>query len=280
MVTEAGTPAIPRSLSPMEGAVMAWLEAERRQSVTPDDLAAVFDWPRHSIWYVLRRLAIKGWLRRTSRGRYETVLAETGGFAPANPWAALSTWGQAYYVGFQSAAYELGLTPDRPGDVQACVRVGTHRPRAWDEMPIALIHLRSFSLEGVEPRELHGWRVAVATAEKVVVDGAAVQGRIGGLPGLARVVSRTAEDLDWKRVVEISERLSRGRAVARRLAALLEVLELPVPTVLAERAEIRERARVLLLGDPERHGVDGPTLERWGVVANVGLEALREELRH
>jgi predicted transcriptional regulator of viral defense system len=263
----------------MEGAVMAWIEAERRQSVTPDDVAAVFGWPRHSIWYVLRRLAIKGWLRRTSRGRYETVLAETGGFAPANPWAALSTWGQAYYVGFQSAAYELGLTPDRPGDVQACVRFGAHRPRAWEDTPIALIHLRSFSLEGVERRDLHGWDVAVAAPEKVVVDGAAVQSRVGGVSGLARVVSRAAEDLDWTRVVEISETLARGRAATRRLAALLELLELPVPSALAERAEIRGRSRALSLGDPHHHGLDGPTLERWGVIANVDLDGLREELR-
>lgn len=258
---------------------MAWLEAERRQSVTPDDLAAVFDWPRHSIWYVLRRLAIKGWLRRTSRGRYETVLAETGGFAPTNPWAALATWGQTHYVGFQSAAYELGLTPDRPGDVQACVRVGTHRPRAWDETPIALIHLRSFSLDGVERRELHGWPIAVATPEKVLVDGATIPSRMGGTLGLARVVSRAPKDLDWKRVVGISQQFARGRAATRRLAALLELLDLRVPSVLAKHAEIQRRSRPLFLGDPERDGTDGPLLERWGAIANVDVEALRDELR-
>ena len=64
-------------------------------------------------------LARKGWLTRTSRGRYETVLADTGGWALPNPWAALGTSGLRYYVGFQSAAYERGLTPDRPGAVQA-----------------------------------------------------------------------------------------------------------------------------------------------------------------
>lgn len=278
MAVEPDIHAIPRSLSPMEGAVMAWIEAERRQLVTPDDLAEIFPWPRQSIWYVLRRLAIKGWLRRTSRGRYETVLAETGGFAPANPWAALSAWGQPYYIGLQSAAYELGLTPDRPGDVQACVRSGARRPRAWEDVPIDLVHLRSFSLDGTARRELHGWAVVMATAEKVVIDGANTQARIGGIQGLARVLSRG--DLAWERVVELSETLTRGAAALRRLGALLEVLELPVPGALVERAEVRGRSRTLMLSDAEHHGTDGPTLERWNVVANVPLETLRAELRH
>ena len=258
---------------------MAWIEAERRQSVTPDDLADVFPWPRHSIWYVLRRLAIKGWLRRTSRGHYETVLAETGGFAPANPWAALSAWGRDYYVGFRSAAYELGLTPDRPGDVQTCVGPGARAPRAWEQLPVALIHLRSFTLEGTETRELHGWPVVIATAEKIIIDGAANQARLGGVQALARVISRVPDDLDWERVVELSATLVRGPAALRRLAALMELLELSVPTPLAERAEVRERSRILLLSDAEHHGTDGLKLARWNVVANVPLEALREELR-
>jgi hypothetical protein len=58
--------------------------------------ARAFPWPSTAVHDVLSRLQRKGWLRRTARGRYETILAETGGFAPPNPWAALSTWGQSY----------------------------------------------------------------------------------------------------------------------------------------------------------------------------------------
>lgn len=258
---------------------MAWLEAERRRSVTPDDLAEVFPWSRQSIWYVLRRLALKGWLRRTSRGNYETVLADTGGFAPANPWAALSAFGQPYYVGFQSAAYELGLTPDRPADLQACVHSSARRPRGWQDVPIELIHSRSFSLVGTEPRELHGWPVVLATAEKIVVDGVRNQHRIGGTQGLARVLSRAAEDLEWGQVVALSQPLVDGTAGLRRLAALLELLEMPVPAVLGKHAAVSGRSRPLMAGDAEHHGSEGLTLERWNVVANVPVETLREELR-
>src|SRR6266508_1042978 len=115
-----------RMLGPREGEVLAWPSKRTRE--------------------VFARLARKGWLRRHARGRYETILAETGGWAPPNPWAALSLWQQPYYVGFQSAAFEFGLTPDRPAEVQACVTVGAKRPHAWADVPIELVYLRTFTL--------------------------------------------------------------------------------------------------------------------------------------
>jgi predicted transcriptional regulator of viral defense system len=93
-----------RTLGEREGAVVAWLEAERRAVVSVQEVADAFAWPPASIRDVLSCLERKGWLRRTARGRYETILAATGGFAPPNPWAALNTWQQPYYVAFQSAA--------------------------------------------------------------------------------------------------------------------------------------------------------------------------------
>ncbi len=87
----------PRTLGTREGAVVAWLEAERRPVVSVQDVAEVFPWTSTAVHDVLSRLQREGWLRRTARGRYETILAETGGFAPPDPWAALSTWGQSYY---------------------------------------------------------------------------------------------------------------------------------------------------------------------------------------
>ena len=132
-----------RTLSPREAEVVAWLESERLRSVSSREIAERFGWPPQTVWHTVSSLARKGWLTRTSRGRYETVLADTGGWAIPNPWAALGTSGLRYYVGFQSAAYERALTPDRPGAVQACVPPGTNRPKAWAEIPISLIFLRS-----------------------------------------------------------------------------------------------------------------------------------------
>src|SRR6266508_3016284 len=125
-----------RTLGPRESEVLAWLESERRRSVTIDEAAGALGWSSKRTREVFARLARKGWLKRLARGRYETVLAETGGWTLPNPWAALSLLRQPYYVGFQSAAFELGLTPDRPAEVQACVPVGAKRPRAWAGVPI------------------------------------------------------------------------------------------------------------------------------------------------
>lgn len=279
MVQSFDSPALIRTLSPTESAVMGWLEAERRRAVTIDDVAETFPWDREAIRHVLFRLARKGWLRRTARGRYETVLAETAGFAPPNPWAALASWIPAHYVAFQSAAYELGLTPDRPGDVQVAVAVGTKRPTAWAEVPIELAHLRTFSLDGAQRRELHGWEISVATPEKVLSDSTLVPGRVGGIRGLARIATRAHDSVDWRETVRLLDAHPNGLAAMRRLAALLEVAETPVPKPLARQAaHPGQRVRRILLSDHECDGSAGELLEPWNVVANIDAADLREEL--
>ncbi|MGH3102604.1 MAG: type IV toxin-antitoxin system AbiEi family antitoxin domain-containing protein [Gaiellaceae bacterium] len=258
--------------------MLAWLESERRRSVTIDEAAAALGWPSKRTREVLARLSRKGWLKRLARGRYETILAETGGWALPNPWAALSLWQQPYYVGFQSAAFELGLTPDRPAAVQACVPVGAKRPRAWEDMPIELVYLRTFTLEGAEQKTLHGFPVVVAATEKLLLDAAALPARIGGIFGLARVVDRALDRSDWERVAEFGERSRRGRTALRRLAATVEILGRPVPRPLAVHAVAARGASPLYLGERRVFGSRGPRLDRWQVVANVDADALREEV--
>lgn len=268
----------PRTLSPQEAAVVSWLEAERRKAVTTEEVVEILAWPRQRVWRVMHRLAAKGWLKRTAKGRYETVLAETGGFAPANPWAALSSWKPHYYVGFQSAAYERGLTPDRPGDVQVSTPFGTRRPRAWQEIPISLIWLRKYSAAGTERKELHGWPISIALPEKIVIDGAALPGRIGGLPGLARILARALEELDWEQVRIYSGEISHGEAGLRRLAALLELLDFPVPLELSAGINDDQSRPPLYLGERRVFGARGRLLPRWGVIDNVEAATLREEV--
>ncbi len=267
-----------RTLGAREGAVVAWLEAERRPVVAVENVAAVFPWPQTVINDVLAGLERKGWLRRTARGRYETILAETGGFAPPNPWAALSTWGQSYYVGFQSAAYERDLTPDRPATVQIAVPVGAKAPRAWAEVPIALIALRTFSLDGVEHDDRHGLPVMLATTERILIDAGALPGRVGGPLGLARIASRAASIANWDRVVELASDRPAGGAALRRLAAVLDLVGTDVPPALAAAARADAGASYLYLGERRVYGAHGRRLPEWTVVDNVGAETLREEV--
>ena len=53
-----------RTLGEREGAIVAWLEAERRPVVSVQDVAAVFEWTPTTVHDVLGRLERKGWLRR------------------------------------------------------------------------------------------------------------------------------------------------------------------------------------------------------------------------
>ncbi len=267
-----------RTLSPREAEVVAWLESERRRSVSSREIAEHFPWPSQTVWHTVSNLARKGWLTRTSRGHYETVLADTGGWALPNPWAALGTSGLRYYVGFQSAAYERGLTPDRPGAVQICVPSGTNRPKAWGEIPISLIYLRSFAPAGVEQAELHGFQIRLARPEKILIDAAGLPGRIGGIHGLARVLDRAHPALDWGLLVELGEQAVRGRAALRRIAALLEILDLKIPKTFAKHAQARPGESLLYLGERRIFGAHGTRLPRWAVVNNIGAAALREEI--
>ena len=268
-----------RTLSPREGAVVAWLEAERKLVVAVDDVATSFPWNRDAINDVLSALERKGWLRRTARGRYETILAETGGFAPPNPWAALSTWGRPYYVGFQSAAYELNLTPDRPAVAQVATPVGARAPKAWAEQPIVLIPMRAFSLEGVVDYDRRGIEIRLAGTERVLVDSAALPARVGGPQGLARIVTRAAPNADWKLVATLAGERPSGGAGLRRLAATLELAGEDVPVELAAAAGgAAVGASYLYLGERRLHGTHGRRLPQWAVVDNVGTEALREEV--
>lgn len=268
-----------RTLSRREAELVSWLEAERRPSVSVSEVKQTLGWSDSVTRNTVSRLAKKGWLRRTARGHYETILAETGGWAVPNPWAALSTWAQRYYVGFKSAAYEHGLTPDRPGSVQTCVPTGAKRPQAWDGIPIFLIYVPKFDPVGTESKQLHGFGVRIAAPEKVLVDGANTPGRMGGVLGLARVVDRAADNrLDWANVVQLAMASSRGRVSLRRLAAVLAVLRHEVPEPLAAAATAQPGESPLFLGDRRTHGARGERLPRWQVVVNVDPAVIREEM--
>lgn len=267
-----------RTLSRREAELVGWLEAERRPSISAPEVRETLGWPDSVTRNVLSRLAEKGWLRRTAKGRYETVLAETGGWSLPNPWAALSTWGQRYYVGFKSAAYERGLTPDRAGSVQTCVQVGAKRPRAWGDVAIVLIFLPKFDETGVETEELHGFPVRIASAERVVLDGAARPGRMGGVLGLARVVDRARGRVDWEEVVRLGHVSSRGNVSLRRIAALLDVLGREIPESLADAATAHPGESPLFLGERRTYGAHGERLPRWQVVVNIDPSVIREEV--
>lgn len=267
-----------RTLSGRGAQVLAWLESERRPTASAGEVQEHFGWSASVVRNVMSRLARAGWLRRTTKGQYETVFAETGGWVAPNPWAALSTWQQRYYVGFQSAAHELGLTPDRPRDVQACVPFGSKRPRSWSDTPISLVFLRSYEEEGTETAKLHGFSVRVGSVERVVLDAAGLPQRIGGIPGLARVLDRAADRADWETIVRLSKHARRARAGLRRLAAMLEILGHVVPDELARVATARPGESALFLGERRIYGAKGKRFSRWQVVVNVDPSVLREEV--
>lgn len=268
-----------RTLGPLEAQVVSWLEVERPSAVTVDDVSATFGWSKQRVYGLLWRLTRKGWLQRTTAGRYEPLLADTGGVALPNPWAALAMWTPPYYVALASAAYEQQLTPDRPAAVQACVPFATRKPKGWGDLSIALVRRRHFSLAGTDERRIHGHPIRTAGTEKILIDAASIPGRVGGVFGLAQIVSRAIEQADWKVFCRLAADAPRGRAASRRLAGVSELLGYEVPAELAAFAESTRKDALVYLGAVSTHGRRGSIMSRWRVMANVSAEALREEVR-
>lgn len=268
-----------RTLGPLEAELVAWLELERPATISVNDVCETFSWPKHRVYDLLARLAKKGWLQRTVAGRYEPLLAESGGVRLPNPWAALSSWKVAYYVSLASAAYERSLMLDRPAAVQVCVPAGTTRPASWKGMSISLIARRSFDLSGSDLEERHGFVVRMAGIERILLDSATMPGRVGGAFGLARIVDRAADEADWQRFARMARRSGRGTAAGRRIAALFEILNRKVPTELRRIAASERSDSLLYLGSTRVHGRRGQILPRWRVLVNLSTDALREEVR-
>lgn len=267
-----------RTLSRREAELVSWLEVERPKSVSLAEIASALDWPQKRTYDVASRLAKKGWLHRTRAGHYEPLLGESAGILVPDPWVALTSWKVPYYVALASAAYEHNLIPDRPKAVQVCVSVGTTAPAGWRELAITLVPRRAFQLDGSQPAESHGVTVRIAGVERVLLDSATMPGRVGGIFGLARIVDRSSERVDWRRFAELAKKTTRGAAAARRIAALLEILGQEVPPTLAKLASAGKGAPPIYLGSTRVHGRRGEILPRGRVQLNVSPEALREEV--
>jgi predicted transcriptional regulator of viral defense system len=267
-----------RTLSRTEAEVVSWLEVQRPKSVSLAEISRALNWSQKRTYNVTSRLVEKGWLHRTRAGHFEPLLGESGGIPVPDPWVALTSWKVPYYVALASAAYEHSLTPDRPGAVQACVPLGTRKPAAWQKMGITLVPRRAFQLDGSRLTESHGVTVRLAGIERVLLDSATMPKHVGGVFGLVRIVDRGSERADWQRFAELAAKTPRGVAAARRIAALLEVLERQAPPALAELAGAGNDTSPIALGSARVHGRRGEILPHWGVQLNVSPDALREEV--
>jgi predicted transcriptional regulator of viral defense system len=260
--------ALPRTLGDRQAEVVAWLEADRRRSVTSRDVIDHFAWREPMASNVLSDLAKKHWLRRVARGVYEFLPAETGGFQVDDPWPALAGWTAKHYVAFRSAAYQHGLTPDRPGRVQVAAPLGVHRPRAWGSTPIVVLHQREYSDVGLRMEDVAGWQVRLSDPERTVLDGAIQPKLMGGVPELARVLARAHRSFDWPAILTYATKLRRSRIGLRRLGALADLLELSHPSELG--AAVGQPRSRLYLGETATYGAAGRVLMPWNVVDNIG----------
>lgn len=268
----------PRTLGPREAQVLAWLETERPAVIDVAGVAAAVGVSREHARTLVWRLERKGWLQRLTRGRYEPLLGESGGWSAPNPWAALDGWVRPHYVSFASAAHELGLTPDRPGEVQVATVHGVALSPRMAQAGVRLVRLRRFTLMGSDQREMHGHNVRIASVERCVLDCASHLDFAGGALGLSRILTRAQEGMDWRMFVGMARELPRGPRAMRRVGALLEILGVDAAPVLRHAVAGPHRTSIPLDDGPAPGG-DAPVLAAWGVSVDIAPEAILEEVR-
>jgi predicted transcriptional regulator of viral defense system len=269
----------PRTLGPREAEVLAWLETDRPAIIVVADVADAVDVSRAYARTLVSRLERKGWLQRLTRGRYEPLLGASGGWRAPDPWAALDGWIRPHYVSFASAAHELGLTPDRPGEVQVATVPGAALPRGIAESGVQLVRLRRFTLEGSKVLQLHGHDIRVADTERCLVDCATHLDLAGGALGLSRMLARAHKGVDWVKLAHMAGELPRGVNAMRRLGALLEILDLDIPPALLRPANGTHLRPIPLENLVRFANAEPVVLEKWGIALNVSPEAIREEVR-
>jgi predicted transcriptional regulator of viral defense system len=268
----------PRTLGPREAQVLAWLETDRPAVVDVAAVSVAVGISREHARTLVWRLERKGWLQRLTRGRYEPLLGESGGWSAPNPWATLDGWVRPHYVSFASAAHELGLTPDRPGEVQVATVHGAILAPRMAQAGVRLVRLRRFTLAGSDERELHGHKVRLAGVERCVLDSASHLDLAGGALGLSRILARAHEGMDWALYVGMAGELPRGPRAMRRVGALLEILGVDAPPALRHAAGGTHRTPIQLDDGPALEE-DAPVLGAWGVMLNVSPAAIREEVQ-
>lgn len=161
---------------------------------------------------------------------------------------------QPYYVGFLSAAQYYGAAHQKPQRFQV-VTIKNRRPIQCGRIHIEFIaNQHAVSIPFKKFNTLTG-SIAVATPEVVVADILNTPHHAAGLNNAAMVLTELAEQLEIKKIIELSK-LYHELSWLQRLGYLLELLKKLSWVLLSAHAPYKKSARNA----------------RWKVIVNTELE--------
>jgi predicted transcriptional regulator of viral defense system len=271
----------PRSLSKNEARLISHLEFERQRLVNIEQAAGILGSSYDYAAFVLDILVRKGWLVRVRPGLFELVPAASGGYPRRDWFVLLQALRSRYYLSFLSAAYLLGLSPQRPWVAQVAIPKPVRARYASTDRGIEQVVMSEPRFFGFGEMEREGLTISVAEPAKAVVDCLYRPKKAGGILEVARIVARGVDQAPGGKLVDYAIRM-KNHALAQRLGYLVDALGLKLGKVARSRL-LRyvslAGGQHTFLGSVGVFGTKGAYNRPWRITDNVGREHLREELQ-
>jgi predicted transcriptional regulator of viral defense system len=269
-----------RSLSGTEAKLILQMEWDGVKTVSLSDVQKIMGSSPGYARKLVHGLKKKGWLERIHAGYYRLVGAERG-IAPVvpdmNPYVVARVIGEEYYFSFRIACKYHGLTSQQPYVVHIAIKK-QRSPIQFKNMEFQFVKLAEGRFFGWESVTLHGEKVNMADLEKTILDCLSRPDLCGGIEEVVGAIQRASRKLDWKRLTDYLEEMSKSSTLAMRLGYLLDRLETDCPAGFEEYLQGRVKKDKALLASKKRFGEAGELDRKWNIVVNISEGELMSEV--
>jgi len=210
-----------RGLTPKESLLISSLARRDKKVFSIEDARGVIERDTKKI---MSSLILKKWVLPLKRGLYAIVPLNVGvkgadSFILHN-FVIASHLAEPYYIGYWSALNHYGLSEQIP----RTTFVATTKPK----MPLKILDAAYYFVKiggkkffGFNEIEIEGWRVNISGPEKTIADCLDRPEHSGGIDEVARAIYFNHEEIDWKEVCRLAERMG-NITILKRLGFILE----------------------------------------------------------
>jgi len=252
---------------------VADLAASGRYHFVSSDARAALGTSIAATKLALNRLAKQGMIASPAQGFYVIVPPEyrSLGCLPADQFipALMTKLGQPYYAGLLSAAQYHGAAHHRPQQFQVMLSKN-RRPIHCGKVEVAFTARKRLEEIPLQRFNTPRGAIEVSTPEATAIDLVGYQHNIGGLDGVATVLSELAEKIDPEKLAAVAA--TAPLPWAQRLGYLLERVGAAAATPPLERY-VRQHARQSAPLAPTTQFSHSQRDERWKLYINAEIEA-------
>ena len=219
---------------------------------------------------LLYNLSKKNWILKIKKGLYMIVPLEAGELGgksyTAHSFVIASHLVEPYYISHWSALNYHGLTEQTPPAVYITTTKPRNRKKILDiEFVFVAVHKRK--MFGITKVKVENTPVKISNPEKTIVDCLDHPEHCGGIEEVAKVIYFERESLDFKKIVDMAEKMG-NRTIIKRLGYLLEKLKLHEYADLLTELKISRGYSCL---DPKLPR-SGKICEKWKLRVNVKID--------